>query len=57
MVCEMNTIGESAYWPGVARLRLGLKLGEEPTLNVYEVFYIGKGEFVCLFNPPAEQYG
>src|SRR5262249_52838627 len=30
MVCEMNLIDESAYWPGVARLRLGLNDGEEP---------------------------
>ena len=30
MVYEMNTIGKSAFWLGVARLSSGLKLGEEP---------------------------
>jgi hypothetical protein len=29
MVCDMNTIGESVFWPGVARLRLGLNDDEE----------------------------
>jgi len=32
MVCVMNIIDESAYWPGVARLRLGLNDGEEPDI-------------------------
>src|SRR5229473_5641061 len=31
MVYEMNTIGKSAFWLGVARLSPGLRLGEEPT--------------------------
>ena len=30
MVYEMNTIGKSAFWLGVARLSSGLRLGEEP---------------------------
>jgi hypothetical protein len=30
MVYEMNTIGKSAFWLGVARLSSGPKLGEEP---------------------------
>ena len=32
MVYEMNTIGKSAFWLGVARLSSGLKLGEEPII-------------------------
>jgi hypothetical protein len=31
MVCDMNTIAESAYEPGVERLKVGLNDGEEPT--------------------------
>jgi hypothetical protein len=30
MVYEMNTIGKSAFWLGVARLSSGLNDGEEP---------------------------
>src|SRR6266702_624133 len=34
MVYEMNTIGKSAFWLGVARLSSGLRLGEEPGVVV-----------------------
>jgi len=32
MVCAMNTPAESAYEPGVERLKVGLNDGEEPSL-------------------------
>ena len=35
-VYEMNTTAESAYSPGVERLRVGLKLGEEPYFAAFK---------------------
>ena len=49
MVCAMNIIDESAYWPGVARLRLGLNDGEEPDAYYGHLVLRLMASFVLLY--------
>ena len=49
MVCEMNTTDESAYEPGVERLKVGLNDGEEPDAYYGHLVLRLMASFVLLY--------